>query len=265
MSTNNPLARRGFLKSVSATGLTLTSAIAAQTAAKSGGGRVIGANARINLGVIGCGGRGAYDAEAFDTFAQKHENSCRIAAVCDVYEKRKNKAAGRYNVKGYLDYRELLTHGTTTAIEILLGLVAGCLFGTVLALAMAATGPLHGTLKFGIAACTACVDYLEDSTIAGFQNSPLEATCARLVIFLVIDKLEAADWAAGLLDSDVEDRRPIRHYQTKRVKDIAVPDAPRSGVPDGHLNRCNALGFDWLALVNEAEFFIVIRALQFRL
>jgi predicted dehydrogenase len=118
MSTNNPLDRRGFLKSVSATGLTLTSAIAAQTAAKSGGGRVIGANARINLGVIGCGGRGAYDAEAFDTFAQKHENSCRIAAVCDVYEKRKNKAAGRYNVKGYLDYRELLNHGGLDAVII---------------------------------------------------------------------------------------------------------------------------------------------------
>ena len=71
---------------------------------------------------------------------------------------------------------------------------------------------LHGTLKRGIAAGAACVDYLKDSTVAGFQDSPLEATYARFVILLITETLEAADWAAGLLDSDAEDRRSIRHH-----------------------------------------------------
>src|SRR5580700_2139260 len=92
MSNNDSLDRRGFLKSVSATGLTIgaaTSAFAAKTSSKMSGGRVIGANDRINIGVIGCGGRGAYDAQAFAQFGQKNNNTCQVVAVCDVYEKRK--------------------------------------------------------------------------------------------------------------------------------------------------------------------------------
>src|SRR5437868_9722738 len=111
MSTNESLDRRDFLKSVSATGLTLTAAtssLAAKSASKTSGGRVIGANDRINVDVIGCGGRGSYDAQAFDAFGKKHNNACQIVAACDVYEKRKKMVAEKYKVKGYLDYRELL-------------------------------------------------------------------------------------------------------------------------------------------------------------
>ncbi len=121
MSTNDSLDRRGFLKTVSATGLTLTaatSAIAAKTASKMSGGRVIGANDRINIGVIGCGGRGSYDADAFAAFARKHDNACQIVAACDVYEKRKKKVADKYKVKGYLDYRELLNQSDVDAVVI---------------------------------------------------------------------------------------------------------------------------------------------------
>jgi predicted dehydrogenase len=121
MSTNDSLDRRGFLKSVSATGLTLTaatSAIAAKTASKMSGGRVIGANDRINIGVIGCGGRGSYDADAFAGFAKRHDNACQIVAACDVYEKRKKKVAEKYKVKGYLDYRELLNQSDVDAVVI---------------------------------------------------------------------------------------------------------------------------------------------------
>src|SRR4249919_54777 len=101
MSTND-FDRRDFLKSVGATGLTLTaatSALAAKTSSKTSG-RVIGANDRINIGVIGCGGRGSYDADAFNEFAKKHNNACQIVAACDVYEKRKKKVADKYKVKG---------------------------------------------------------------------------------------------------------------------------------------------------------------------
>ncbi len=120
MSTNGPLDRRGFLKSVSATGLTLaatTSAIAAKTAGKMSGGRVIGANDRINIGVIGCGGRGRYDADAFNAFGKKN-NACQIVAACDVYEKRKKMVATKFDVKGYRDYRELLEQKDVDAVVI---------------------------------------------------------------------------------------------------------------------------------------------------
>src|SRR5258707_13785073 len=101
----NPLDRRDFLKTVGATGIAATSAMAAKTSSKMSGGRVIGANDRINIGVIGCGGRGAYDAQAFDAFARKHNDACQIVAACDVYEKRKKMVADKFKVKGYLDYR----------------------------------------------------------------------------------------------------------------------------------------------------------------
>jgi predicted dehydrogenase len=120
MSTNGPLDRRGFLRSVSATGLTFaaaTTAIAAQTASKMSGGRAIGANDRINIGVIGCGGRGRYDADAFSDFGKKN-NACQIVAACDVYEKRTKMVAGRFNVKGYRDYRELLNQSDVDAVVI---------------------------------------------------------------------------------------------------------------------------------------------------
>ena len=120
MSTNGPLDRRGFLKSVSATGLTLaaaTTAIAAKTASKMSGGRVIGANDRINVGIIGCGGRGSYVADAFHDFGKKN-NACRIVAACDVYEKRKKAVAVKFDVKGYRDYRELLNQSDVDAVVV---------------------------------------------------------------------------------------------------------------------------------------------------
>ena len=40
--------------------------------------RVLGANDRINIGVIGCGGRGRYDADAFAASARR----TKIAASC---------------------------------------------------------------------------------------------------------------------------------------------------------------------------------------
>src|ERR1035437_5314618 len=64
---NASLDRRDFLKTVTVTGATLGAASQA-FAAKSLGkmsNRVIGANDRINIGVIGCGGRGSSDANSF--------------------------------------------------------------------------------------------------------------------------------------------------------------------------------------------------------
>src|SRR5215469_9191972 len=99
--------RRDFLKSVGATGLTLSANAASRSASRSSG-RVIGANDRINIGVIGCGGRGQSDANDFAAYGKKYNDACQIVAVCDVYEKRKRQTAERYQAKAYSDYRELL-------------------------------------------------------------------------------------------------------------------------------------------------------------
>src|SRR5436309_8158254 len=110
--------RRDFLKSVGASGIALCAAdtaFAAKSASKSSS-RVIGANDRINVGVIGYGGRGSYVANQFAKFAQNNKDACRISAVCDVWEKRKRTGAEHYNVKGFIDYRELLQQPDLDAV-----------------------------------------------------------------------------------------------------------------------------------------------------
>jgi predicted dehydrogenase len=119
VSSENDSNRRQFLKSVGATGITLgaaQSAFAARTAKSSG--RVIGANDRINIGVIGCGGRGRSDAADFARFGEEHNNACQVVAVCDVYEKRKRAAAELHKAKPYSDYRELLNNSDIDAVVI---------------------------------------------------------------------------------------------------------------------------------------------------
>lgn len=118
-SENEPIDRRNFLKSVGATGLTVSaaqSAFAAKSSSKMSG-RVIGANDRINIGVIGHGNRGTSVTRSFATAGQK-DNGCQIVAICDVYEKRKRQAAERYKVPGYLDYREVLAKSDVDAVII---------------------------------------------------------------------------------------------------------------------------------------------------
>ena len=91
-----PVGRRDFLRKASAAGLSIglaKSALAARGAKTSG--RVVGSNDRINVGVIGVGGRGSYVASMFQKVGDKN-NSCQIVAVCDVYEKRKRENAAKY-------------------------------------------------------------------------------------------------------------------------------------------------------------------------
>jgi len=119
MAEDNSLDRRDFLKTASAAGVTLSlasSALAARGAKMSG--RVIGANDRINVGVIGVGGRGAYVANVFHHYGEKNNNACEIVAVCDVYEKRKATAAKHFNCDGFLDYREVLNRSDVDAVII---------------------------------------------------------------------------------------------------------------------------------------------------
>lgn len=98
--------RRQFLKTsaLAGAGIGLGTAIWPST-------RALGASERLNVGVIGVGGRGAADLAAV-----AGEN---IVALCDVDEDRLNKAGESFPAaKKYADYRQLLDHPKLEAIVV---------------------------------------------------------------------------------------------------------------------------------------------------
>src|SRR5690348_13426233 len=111
--------RRDFMKRAASVGATLGTAAKAFAArpAKTSAGRVIGANDRINVGVVGVGGRGSYLAETFAGISER-TNACKVVAVADVYEKRKRQNAERLKCDGYLDYRELINRQDIDAVVV---------------------------------------------------------------------------------------------------------------------------------------------------
>ncbi len=74
MSESN---RRDFLKTVGAGGLALSAANEALAGKASKAGRVLGANDRINVAVIGYGGRGSYVAGQFAKYAAENNDACQ--------------------------------------------------------------------------------------------------------------------------------------------------------------------------------------------
>jgi predicted dehydrogenase len=116
--TDSSVTRRDFMRSAVAVGVTLGAAknIRPQSGSKASPGRVIGANDKINVAVIGVGSRGSFDA---GTVVKVGETSgAKLVAVCDVYEKRKRTVAERYKCDGYSDYREVLSRSDVDAVVI---------------------------------------------------------------------------------------------------------------------------------------------------
>src|SRR5580765_2489563 len=126
----NPMAggetRRDFLKktasaaaAVAATGILKTPVYGADTAPATG--RVIGANDRIVVAYIGCGGQGMRHIKEQKLHAG--ENNITQAAVCDLWQKRlqeakafiENENSGA-KVDMYDDYRKLLERKDIDAI-----------------------------------------------------------------------------------------------------------------------------------------------------
>jgi len=107
------------MKSASGVGATVGLAGRALAArpAKTVTGRVIGANDRINVGVIGVGGRGTYVGREFAKIG-KDTNACQIVAVCDVYQKRVDLNKEFHKCDGYLDYREVIARKDIDAVII---------------------------------------------------------------------------------------------------------------------------------------------------
>jgi predicted dehydrogenase len=80
-------------------------------------GRVIGANDKINVAVIGTGGRGFYVADRFDKYGKDVKaGACQVVGVCDVYQKRVTLGKQRFQCEGTLDYREILNRSDVDAV-----------------------------------------------------------------------------------------------------------------------------------------------------
>lgn len=70
--------------------------------------RVIGANDRLRVGVIGAGGNATGHMKALLSLAE--QDNVEIVAVCDLWDKRRDAAAGLTGGRPYSDYRKLLEH-----------------------------------------------------------------------------------------------------------------------------------------------------------
>ncbi len=110
------LNRRDFVRNAVGAGTAL--GLARPLAAQAAQGRVAGANDRINLGIIGVGGRGSSLLRQFLRIGEADGKS-RFTAVCDVYEKRKQEAQERSKAEfATLDYRALLDRKDVDAVII---------------------------------------------------------------------------------------------------------------------------------------------------
>ena len=131
--TNGKLGRREFVKSAVGAGVALGVVGRAAPAHA----RVVGANDRINVAVIGNGGRGAdllrWVMETGGQIAPTSPPSmgpppvrkepdpalaAQVVAVCDVYAKRKNAAAQFAKCDSALDYRQILDRSDVDAVII---------------------------------------------------------------------------------------------------------------------------------------------------
>ena len=97
MENANKMSRREFV-SASAASIVATAASA---------NRVLGANDRLRVGIIGCGGLAQGD-HIPSLMRMKEADNVEIVAVCDVYQKRLDQAAATTGAAPVKDYRAML-------------------------------------------------------------------------------------------------------------------------------------------------------------
>ena len=102
MSNQGILSRRTFIAGTAAAGAA-SQALTARSAA-----RVVGANERLHVGVIGAGGNARGHMRALKRLAEA--DNVEVTAVCDIYDPRREAAAEFTGGVPYKDYRSLLEH-----------------------------------------------------------------------------------------------------------------------------------------------------------
>ncbi len=126
--TNNPdsTSRRAFLNTATAATASLaTVAAAAQKTIKPGvtarsAARIVGANDRIHLGMIGVGGMGTVHLQAFMKQTDE-EKDIQVVAISDIYTRRKQRARDIAKLSDkdvHHDYHDLLARNDVDAVLI---------------------------------------------------------------------------------------------------------------------------------------------------
>src|ERR1043166_3435792 len=104
------ITRRTFIQS--------SAALAASLPALSWG-RILGANDRLNIGVIGTGGQGTYHVDNFMGISSKE--NLMVTRVCDVYRRRLNNAISKIkgnDASGTMEYERILDDKDINAVLI---------------------------------------------------------------------------------------------------------------------------------------------------
>jgi predicted dehydrogenase len=70
--------------------------------------RAASANDRLGVGFIGCGGRSHAHLKSVHWLKTQAKEPVELVAACDAYRPRMQKVAEQYDLKGYMDHRELL-------------------------------------------------------------------------------------------------------------------------------------------------------------
>jgi predicted dehydrogenase len=104
MPDSDKITRRDFLRRTAAGAIVLGAGALARPARS----QVAGANERIGVGVIGCGGMGTGHLRALVDMAAKGEESLAVIAVCDIYELRKERAKSISGAQVFHDYHDML-------------------------------------------------------------------------------------------------------------------------------------------------------------
>jgi predicted dehydrogenase len=113
MSSDQPN-RRDFIKTAVGAGV----AAAAAGSAAPAGARIVGANNRINVALIGVGGRGRSLLTWLLQTGALPDTPAQLVMVCDVYQKRLDQAKSLGHCDGALDYREVLDRKDVDAVII---------------------------------------------------------------------------------------------------------------------------------------------------
>lgn len=113
---NTNISRRKFVQRVagSTAGIAVFGSSLGMSAASYS--RIVGANERLNIGVIGCGGMSNAHMKAL--LQMKKSDNIDITAVCDVYTKRLDQAKELTKAQAFKNYQDILENKNTDYVLI---------------------------------------------------------------------------------------------------------------------------------------------------
>ncbi|MCH8823155.1 MAG: Gfo/Idh/MocA family oxidoreductase [Planctomycetes bacterium] len=112
MAKSNTVSRRRFLQTTAAASVVMASPASSWA-------RVLGANDRLNMAVIGTGGQGGWHTR--DLVGRKDKENLNVTRVCDVYRRKLNEAIGYIGgseSSGTMEYRKILDDRDIDAVII---------------------------------------------------------------------------------------------------------------------------------------------------